>query len=50
MSAKLVAVTGPLQGREIPIASDCTSIGRDPSNQVHLDDKLVSRHHCEVRP
>ena len=49
MRVKLVSVTGPLQGTEIPIESDRVSIGRDPSNQIHIEDRLVSRRHCEIQ-
>jgi pSer/pThr/pTyr-binding forkhead associated (FHA) protein len=46
MGVRLVSVAGPRQGTKIPIDSDLVSIGRGPSNQIHIEDRLVSRHHC----
>jgi transcriptional regulator with GAF, ATPase, and Fis domain len=48
-SARLEAVSGPLEGRTFPLAEDELSIGRDPSNQISLLDSLVSRRHCVIR-
>jgi len=36
------------QGKRVPFVSNLT-IGRDPSNSVNLDDKLVSRKHAMIK-
>lgn len=48
-SARLEAVSGPLQGKQFPLSEREVSIGRDPSNEISLLDSLVSRRHCVVR-
>lgn len=35
--------------REVPLASDTIAIGRDPQNDVTVDDRRVSRRHAEIR-
>ena len=46
---RLEAVKGPREGETFSFSADEITIGRDPSNQVALLDKLVSRRHCVVR-
>jgi DNA-binding NtrC family response regulator len=47
--AKLLVVSGPLQGREYVIDRDVFSIGSDAHNHLAVDDSTVSRRHCEIR-
>src|SRR5215470_9619256 len=49
MEPKLVAITGPLKGMTIPLAKPETIIGREPANEVAVNDPLVSRRHCALR-
>ena len=35
--------------RVIDLESDVILLGRDPSCDLHLDDRKVSRRHCEIR-
>jgi Nif-specific regulatory protein len=49
MEPRLIAITGPLKGTTIPLADTETIIGRDPANQVAVNDPLVSRKHCAIR-
>jgi Nif-specific regulatory protein len=49
MEPKLVAIAGPLKGTTIPLIVGETIIGRDPSNNVAVNDPLVSRRHCSIR-
>ncbi len=46
---RLEALKGPREGEAFSFAVGEITIGRDPSNQVSLLDKLVSRRHCVVR-
>ncbi|MFN0252608.1 MAG: sigma 54-interacting transcriptional regulator [Kofleriaceae bacterium] len=40
---------GPDAGRRIESSRDELTIGTDPSNDLHLTDPSVSRHHCVLR-
>jgi len=44
----LVAREGTVR-REVPLSAETLSIGRDPRNDIVLDDRRVSRRHAEVR-
>ena len=44
----LRVVAGALSGREFPIPSGHVSVGRDASNDVVLDDPLVSKRHARL--
>lgn len=44
----LVVVAGASKGSRFLINSDLTSIGRDPSSEIFLDDVTVSRKHAQV--
>jgi len=35
--------------REVPLTADPITVGRDPKNDIVLDDRRVSRRHAEVR-
>lgn len=39
----------PSERRRVPLATGAVSIGRDPENDIVLDDRRVSRRHAEVR-
>jgi pSer/pThr/pTyr-binding forkhead associated (FHA) protein len=47
-SAMLVVVAGASKGSRFLIKSDLTSIGRDPSSEIFLDDVTVSRKHAQI--
>jgi Nif-specific regulatory protein len=49
MEPKLVAIAGPLKGTTIPLLDVETIIGRDLTNQVTINDPLLSRRHCSIR-
>jgi transcriptional regulator with GAF, ATPase, and Fis domain len=49
MEPKLVALTGPLKGMTIPLGELEITIGRDATNEVAINDPLVSRRHCAIR-
>ena len=45
---KLLAISGPLQGREFLLNSDTFTIGSGPHNDLMIDDSTVSKRHCEI--
>ena len=49
ITARLVAVNGPLSGQTFYLDEPVVSIGRLGSNEVCLEDPFVSRHHCVIR-
>ena len=49
MNQAFITVTGgPETGRYAPIDLNGVRIGRDPANELHIDDPEVSRHHARV--
>ena len=44
----IVAREGSVK-REVPLTADPITVGRDPKNDIVLDDRRVSRRHAEVR-
>ena len=48
MNPRLIIIAGPSRGTVFALADDETSVGREPSNTVHLADPSVSRKHCLV--
>jgi hypothetical protein len=44
----IVAREGSVR-REVPLTADPVTVGRDPKNDIVLDDRRVSRRHAEVR-
>ena len=46
--AELEALSGPLKGSSIPLSSDRTTIGREPSHAISVVDAGVSRKHCVI--
>ncbi len=45
---QLVVHAGPLAGKGFPIASQILTFGRDPDNDICLEDTEVSRHHARL--
>jgi transcriptional regulator with GAF, ATPase, and Fis domain len=48
MERKLVGVEGPLTGNVYALGVNEFSIGRDPSNDITIPDREVSRRHCKI--
>jgi transcriptional regulator with GAF, ATPase, and Fis domain len=48
MTARLVALAGPLCGEAFPIDGPECVVGRDPANRLSIPDRLMSRRHCTV--
>jgi len=46
---RLVVVTGPVAGSRFELTEATTRLGRDPTNDILLDDVTVSRCHVEIR-
>jgi len=47
MTARLIAIAGPLTGSRLEIEPECT-IGRAADNRIVLDDRAVSRRQCTI--
>jgi len=47
--ASLLALSGPLEGNELPLLEQEFTIGRDESNSLCLEEPTVSRRHCLIR-
>ncbi|MFZ5482489.1 MAG: FHA domain-containing protein [Myxococcota bacterium] len=45
---QLLCLEGPLAGRAYVITAEGLRLGRDPQNEVHIDDAGVSRQHARV--
>src|SRR5262245_29788833 len=43
---EIVVLTGLDAGRTFEVGAGRWSIGRDPDNQIAIDDETLSRHHC----
>jgi Nif-specific regulatory protein len=48
MDPRILAISGPLQGKEFRLDSGAVSVGRDSTNQIALLDSAVSRQHCVI--
>ena len=46
---RLISISGPANGTTFALQSDEVSIGRDPSNQICVNDNSVSRRHCLIK-
>lgn len=44
----LLVLEGPLKGREFQLNKDILLIGRDKSNDIALEDPLISRRHASI--
>jgi two-component system, NtrC family, response regulator HydG len=49
MKPTLAAISGPMIGEVVVITEEEWSIGREESNDLHLSNKSVSRHHCLIK-
>jgi transcriptional regulator with GAF, ATPase, and Fis domain len=49
MNPRLAAIAGPLSGQTFALPEAEFSIGREPSNQICLDDPQISRRHCLIK-
>jgi transcriptional regulator with GAF, ATPase, and Fis domain len=49
MPPNLIAISGSLKGTIFGLTEDETSVGRDASNSISLNDLSVSRRHCIVK-
>lgn len=47
-SAMLIVIAGPSKGARYLINNSETTIGRDPQNEIFLDDVTVSRKHAQI--
>jgi len=45
---RLLGTSGPLRDKTFALDQESLSIGRDPGNQLHIDDPALSRRHCMV--
>jgi general secretion pathway protein A len=45
---KLLVATEGRTVQEIPLRSGRLIVGRTPDNDVHIDSRFVSRHHCQI--
>jgi transcriptional regulator with GAF, ATPase, and Fis domain len=48
MNPQIIAISGPVQGTIFLLTEDDVFIGRDLSNNVCVNDRSVSRHHCKI--
>ena len=48
MEARLVAISGPLEGAVFPLDAEL-SIGREKTNSVPIEDRVLSRRHCLIQ-
>ena len=46
---RLIALSGSENGTVFALAEDEVSIGREPANQIRVDDHSVSRRHCLIK-
>ena len=46
---RLIALSGSASGTIFAFAEDEVSIGREPANQIRIDDHSVSRRHCLIK-
>ncbi|MEE8523347.1 MAG: sigma 54-interacting transcriptional regulator [Thermoanaerobaculia bacterium] len=49
MNPRLIAISGPAEGRTFPLRGERFTIGRHAGNDLQLASLEVSRHHCELR-
>ena len=48
MDARLVAIAGPLEGAVFPLSGEL-SIGREKTNTISVEDRVLSRRHCRIQ-
>jgi signal transduction histidine kinase/ActR/RegA family two-component response regulator len=44
----LYIISGPNKGKSFPLEGDVAYLGRSPENQIHIEDKSVSRKHLKI--
>jgi Nif-specific regulatory protein len=49
VTARLIAIAGPLEGQVIPLAGEL-AMGRERTNSLAIDDPVISRRHCLLKP
>src|ERR1041384_3268097 len=49
MNPNLIAISGSIKGKIFALTEDETSVGREASNSICLNDLSVSRRHCVIR-
>ena len=49
MTARIVAVSGPLSGRIFPLGNTPITFGRSPDNTIVITSQRASRRHAEIR-
>ena len=48
MNPRVIGVAGPFKGTIFEVPEGGVSIGRDPSNQLWVNDPALSRRHCQL--
>jgi pSer/pThr/pTyr-binding forkhead associated (FHA) protein len=48
-SGKLMVLSGPMEGREFILGEELSRIGSSAENDIVVEDRTVSRRHCEIR-
>jgi len=49
LNPRLVGIAGPVEGGLFGLSDDGLSIGRDPSNELPIDDASIAACHCRIR-
>jgi transcriptional regulator with GAF, ATPase, and Fis domain len=49
MNPRLLALSGPIAETAFPLADSEVTIGRSPSNNLCIPDRILSRQHCAIR-
>jgi Nif-specific regulatory protein len=49
LNPRLIGLSGPHAGQIFPLDRDVVAIGREPDNDIVIEEQWVSRRHCEIR-
>src|SRR5258708_39814691 len=49
MDPSLIVISGVLKGVTFSLIADEVAIGRDPANDLHLNELSISRRHCLIK-
>ena len=49
MNPRLIVISGELKGTTFALTADETSVGRDASNSISLNELSISRRHCVIK-
>ncbi len=49
MSLRIIGLSGSLRRTTCPITGSELTSGRDPSNQIYIEDMTLSRRQCVIR-